>query len=98
MEVGATVHNLRWIDPNATEAYPEAVEFDRWIIDKVQNWDFKSLEQYQQLAPYAHLAVPRPEHFVPLLIAMGSGDQRKKPVVLNQTYEFGTLSNLCIEF
>lgn len=95
---GATVHNLRWLFPSATEPLKEAVEFDNWIIDKVQKWDLDSLAQYQQLAPYAHLAVPRPEHFVPLFIAMGSGDLNKKPIVLNQTYEFGSLSNLCLEF
>ncbi|MEH7014514.1 hypothetical protein V7087_27510 [Neobacillus niacini] len=73
-------------------------EFDNWIIDKVQKGDINSLDQYLQLAPHARLAVPRPEHFVPLFIAMGSGDESKTPKVINQTYDFGALSNLCIEF
>jgi 4,5-DOPA dioxygenase extradiol len=95
---GTTVHNPRWFYPDATEPAKEAVEFDNWIIDKVQKRDIKSLDYYLQLAPHARLAVPRPEHFVPLFLAMGSGDENKKPVVINQTYEFGTMSNLCIEF
>ncbi|WP_342429963.1 hypothetical protein [Neobacillus sp. FSL H8-0543] len=64
----------------------------------MQKRDIDSLNQYLQLAPHAELAVPRPEHFVPLFIALGSGDENKKPVVLNQTYDFGALSNLCLEF
>ncbi|MEO2255444.1 class III extradiol ring-cleavage dioxygenase [Paenibacillus amylolyticus] len=95
---GTTVHNLRWFYPEATEPAKEAVEFDNWIINKVQQKDVDSLDNYLQLAPHASLAVPRPEHFVPLFIAMGSGNENKKPVVINQTYEFGTMSNLCIEF
>jgi 4,5-DOPA dioxygenase extradiol len=39
-----------------------------------------------------------PEHFVPIFIALGSGDENKEPVVLNQTYDFGAMSNLCMEF
>jgi 4,5-DOPA dioxygenase extradiol len=95
---GTTVHNFRWMDRNATEPIKEAVEFDNWIIDKVQKRDLDALDRYLELAPHARKAVPRPEHFVPLLIAMGSGDENKTPVVLNQTYEFGSMSNLCIEF
>ena len=95
---GTTVHNFQWFFPNATEPVKEAVEFDNWLIDRIQNKDLDSLDHYTQLAPNARLAVPRPEHFVPIFIAMGSGDDNKKPVVINQTYEFGAMSNLCIEF
>lgn len=95
---GTTVHNFQWFFPDATEPIKEAVEFDNWLIDHIQKKDINSLNDYLRLAPNARLAVPRPEHFVPLFIAMGSGDENKIPVVLNQTYEFGAMSNLCMEF
>ncbi len=95
---GTTAHNFQWFFPDATELKKEAVEFDNWIIEKVQNRDLHSLNDYLQLAPHARLAVPRPEHFVPLFLAMGSGDATKTPIVINQTYEFGAMSNLCMEF
>ncbi|MDR7078144.1 4,5-DOPA dioxygenase extradiol [Neobacillus niacini] len=95
---GTTVHNFNWFFPEATEPVKEAVEFDNWIIEYVKKRDIDSLDQYLQLAPHARLAVPRPEHFVPLFLALGSGDENKKPLVLNQTYDFGALSNLCMEF
>jgi 4,5-DOPA dioxygenase extradiol len=95
---GTTVHNFKWFFPDATEPVKEAVEFDNWLIEKIQKKDLNSLDHYLQLAPHAHLAVPRPEHFVPLFMAMGSGDENKKPMVINQTYEFGAMSNLCMKF
>jgi 4,5-DOPA dioxygenase extradiol len=95
---GHTVHNLRWFFPNATEPKAEVVDFDEWIIDKVQKRDIESLDRYTELAPNARLAVHRPEHFVPLFLAMGSGDENKAPVVIHRSYAFGTSSNLCFEF
>jgi 4,5-DOPA dioxygenase extradiol len=95
---GTTVHNFKWFFPDATEPISEAVEFDNWLIEKVQKRDLDSLNNYLQLAPHARGAVPRPEHFVPLFIAMGSGDESKTPVVINRTYEFGAMSNMCMEF
>ncbi|MEH7122233.1 class III extradiol ring-cleavage dioxygenase [Bacillus sp. JJ1773] len=95
---GTTVHNFQWFFPDATEPTKEAVEFDNWVIEMVQKRDLNALDHYLQLAPHARLAVPRPEHFVPLFIAIGSGDERKTPKVINQTYEFGAMSNLCMEF
>ncbi|MEH7253267.1 class III extradiol ring-cleavage dioxygenase [Neobacillus niacini] len=95
---GTTVHNLRWFFPDAKEPKKEAVEFDDWIIDKVQKRDINSLDQYLQLAPHAHLAVPRPEHFVPIFLAMGSGSENNTPKVIHRSYEFGTMSNLCMQF
>jgi 4,5-DOPA dioxygenase extradiol len=95
---GTTVHNFNWFFPNATEPKKEAVEFDNWLIEKVKKGDLESLNEYLQKAPHAQLAVPRAEHFVPLFLAMGSSDEKGTPVVINQTYEFGAMSNLCIEF
>lgn len=95
---GTTVHNLRKIFPDATTPEKEAVEFDDWLIDKVQKWDIEALEQYIKLAPHSSYAVPRAEHFVPLFNAMGSGADRKIVKVINRSYEMGSFSNLCFQF
>lgn len=91
---GVTVHNLRLVDFRATKAAPWAVGFDDWIVEKVEARDIASLASYEELAPNARAAVPRAEHFVPLLIALGSGDPASRPQVLFRGYQFGTLSNL----
>lgn len=95
---GTTVHNLREIYPDAVDTRKEAIEFDDWLIEKVQSKDLDSLNNYLDLAPHARFAVPRPEHFVPLFNAMGSAEDDKTPIVINRSYEMGTFSNLCFEF
>ncbi|MFC3884172.1 DODA-type extradiol aromatic ring-opening family dioxygenase [Bacillus songklensis] len=95
---GVTVHNLRAVKWEQTTPEPWAVEFDNWLIDKVQQMDLDSLFKWEHLAPHARLAVPRAEHFVPLFIAMGSGDSQTKAQVIYRGYEFGTLSYLCLQF
>jgi 4,5-DOPA dioxygenase extradiol len=95
---GTTVHNLREIFPELKTPKIEAVEFDSWLIEKIEDRDLDSLNRYIELAPYALFAVPRPEHFVPLFNAMGSGEENKIPKVINRSYEMGTFSNLGFEF
>jgi 4,5-DOPA dioxygenase extradiol len=94
---GSTVHNLATVDWNSQKAEEWAVEFDSWLIEKVENNDKEALFNYRQLAPYAKRAVPREEHIAPLFIAMGSGNN-DKPKLLHQSYAYGTLSYICFEF
>ncbi|GFP74052.1 DODA-type extradiol aromatic ring-opening family dioxygenase [Clostridium fungisolvens] len=94
---GSTVHNLATVNWNSEKAEGWAVEFDDWLIEKVENNDKETLFNYRQLAPYAKRAVPREEHIVPMFIAMGSGN-RDKPKLLHQSYAYGTLSYICFEF
>lgn len=95
---GVTVHNLRAVNWGQKEPEAWAVEFDEWLIEKMNSKDTRSLFQYEQLAPHARLAVPRAEHFVPLYIALGSGGKEAVPKVINRSYEFGTLSYLSMQF
>jgi 4,5-DOPA dioxygenase extradiol len=94
---GSTVHNLATVDWKATEAVGWAVEFDNWLIEKVENSDKEALFSYRTLAPYAKLAIPREEHIVPLFIAMGSG-QSNTPTLLHRSYDYGTLSYIGLMF
>jgi 4,5-DOPA dioxygenase extradiol len=94
---GSTVHNLGTVNWNATEPVQWAVEFDNWLIEKVENDDKEALFSYRDLAPYAKAAIPREEHIVPLFIAMGSG-QSNTPRLLHRSYAYGTLSYICFEF
>ncbi len=96
---GVTVHNLRmlkWEQSSAPE--PWAAAFDDWLIDKIQKRELDSLFNWENEAPYARLAVPREEHFVPLFIAMGSGDPHAEAKVIHRSYDMGTLSYLCFQF
>lgn len=95
---GSTVHNLATIDWQAQRPVSWAVEFDDWLVSRVEKQKLEELFNYRQLAPYAKRAVPREEHFVPLFIAMGSGKEGSTPKILHRSYEFGTLSYIAIQF
>lgn len=94
---GSTVHNLATVDWNADKTEQWAVEFDNWLIEKVEQNDKEALFNYRSFAPYVKTAIPREEHIVPMFIAMGSGN-KDKPKLLHRSYEFGTLSYICFEF
>ncbi|MBP1153320.1 MULTISPECIES: class III extradiol ring-cleavage dioxygenase [unclassified Paenibacillus] len=89
---GGTVHNLRRLEWGASHINPWAAEFDQWLEDKLTAWDVESLFRYHEIAPYAKEAVPTPEHFIPLLLAMGSGDSNQKATLLHRSYQYGNLS------
>ncbi|MHC0038425.1 DODA-type extradiol aromatic ring-opening family dioxygenase [Pseudoneobacillus sp. C159] len=95
---GVTVHNLRIIKWGQTTPEDWAVEFDDWLIENMGKGDVAALFDYENLAPHARTAVPRPEHFVPLFIAMGAADSLANAKVIFRNYEFGTLSNICFQF
>ncbi|MFX3647148.1 MAG: class III extradiol ring-cleavage dioxygenase [Paenibacillus sp.] len=95
---GGTVHNLRRLNWESNGVDPWASEFDNWLHDKLVSWDTESLFYYDKLAPSAQAAVPTPEHFVPLLLAMGAGDQNKQASLLFKAYQYGNLSLSCWKF
>ncbi|GGF93113.1 dioxygenase family protein [Paenibacillus abyssi] len=95
---GGTVHNLRRLEWGASHINEWAAEFDNWLEEKLNAWDTEALFQYDQIAPYAKEAVPTPEHFIPLLLAMGSGDTNKKATLLHRSYQYGNLSLSCWKF
>ncbi len=95
---GTTIHNFNYIKMGQQHPEDWAVEFDDWLIDKIQSKDLQSLVSYEQLAPYAARAVPRAEHFVPLFHALGSSKGAATPRVLYRGYEMGSFSQSCFEF
>jgi len=95
---GATVHNLFRLRFGQSEPEAWAVAFDDWLIEKIGMRDTASLFAYNREAPNARLAVPRPEHFVPLLIAMGSADPGAGAKVVYRGYDLGSLSYLGFQF
>ena len=79
---GHMTHNLReWIadarrrgamtvDERAPETYVQ--EFTSWVDDVLRRGDHAALERWLERAPHARRAHPTPEHFLPLMIAVGA--------------------------
>jgi len=95
---GGTSHNLGRIRFGAATPESWTVQFEEWLERAATAWDVNALFSYQTLAPHAALAVPRAEHFVPFLLAMGSCDDSQRAELLHRSYQMGTLSLCCWKF
>jgi 4,5-DOPA dioxygenase extradiol len=71
---GNIVHNLREIVWEDT-AYDWALEFDAQIKELILSGGHKALIHYSKLGRSARLAVPTPEHYLPLLYVLGTQDR-----------------------
>ncbi|AIZ64162.1 hypothetical protein PK28_11520 [Hymenobacter sp. DG25B] len=72
---GNIVHNLRQSMPKfmADDATPYAwaVEFDAWAKQRINQRDLHALAHYQQAGASGPLAVPTPDHYIPMLYSLG---------------------------
>lgn len=93
---GNIVHNLRlveWdkmnVDNYAADWAAEArIQMNKWII----NGDHQSLMDYSKQGKAINLAIPTPEHFLPLLYALAQHDQRDELTLFNDKAVGGSLS------
>ena len=91
MASGSMTHNLYEFSPNATQPEPYVQEFAAWVRAAVQTNATDSLVAYRQLAPHAQRAHPSEEHFLPLLVALGThGDDAVH--VIDESVAHGMLS------
>jgi 4,5-DOPA dioxygenase extradiol len=91
---GGIVHNLRAIhlaDKNAP-VDDWAREFDDWFAKHLAVRDFETLTRYRDLAPHANLAVPTPEHFEPVFIALGASRPTDSLTTIYERFHYGNLS------
>ena len=72
---GNIVHNLGVMEWNeAAQPYDWATHFRQYINDAIQRDDIDRLLAYPELGQAAQLAVPTPDHFLPLLYVLGARD------------------------
>jgi len=71
---GNIVHNLRQSMPHFMQNNPTphawAVEFDAWAKQKIDQRDLLALAHYQQGGAAGPLAVPTPDHYIPMLYSL----------------------------
>lgn len=71
---GNLVHNLaRWVrDAPDFEPFSWARIFDERVKELIQGRDFSEVVAYERLGRAAELAVPTPDHYLPILYVLGS--------------------------
>ncbi|RYU78155.1 4,5-DOPA-extradiol-dioxygenase [Hymenobacter persicinus] len=71
---GNIVHNLRQSMPRFMHddptPYDWAVEFDSWAKTKIDQRDLAALAHYQAAGASGPLAVPTPDHYIPMLYSL----------------------------
>jgi 4,5-DOPA dioxygenase extradiol len=90
---GGAVHNLgrvRLGEEGAPDAW--AARFDAWCAERVAALDAAGLERWRESAPDAFLAHPTPEHFGPVLVAIGARAPGDRAVTLHEGIRYGNLS------
>lgn len=97
---GSAVHNLGMLGrggdggvrdgPGKEEAW--AVAFDKYVRDAVESGRVEDVVEYEARAPFARLAHPSSEHFVPLLVAWGAAGEGAKGELVHSSWSYGALS------
>ncbi|MBX9853788.1 MAG: 4,5-DOPA dioxygenase extradiol [Cytophagaceae bacterium] len=89
---GNIVHNLYRADWNAKDGFDWAVEANEKIKGLIMNNDHKSLINYSLLGKEVQLAVPSPDHYLPLLYTLGLKSEKEKISFFNDKTELGSIS------
>lgn len=76
---GNIVHNLNTISFDGAEMpYPWATESDKLIADLIATKQHKKLLDFRSLGEAVNLAIPTPDHYLPLLYILGMQRDKEK--------------------
>ncbi|SDM02624.1 Aromatic ring-opening dioxygenase, catalytic subunit, LigB family [Modicisalibacter muralis] len=92
---GSATHNLGDRKPGDARPDAWAQAFHDWSRDVAERGDLAALGDWQRRAPHARHAHPTPEHFLPLLMAVGALEGAPM-TTLHESFMFGNLSMLCL--
>lgn len=93
---GNIVHNLRLVDyPNFDKdnyGYDWAIEAREVVNNYLLDGNFKPLLEYEKQSESLQLAIPTPEHFLPLIYTLGLKDKKDELHLFNDKLVAGSLS------
>ena len=98
---GNIVHNLGMIDFENIEThnfgYDWARKIQRIVNENILNNNFEALINYEKQDSNFRLAIPTPEHFLPLLYILGLKEENEKIEIWNDVLVGGSLSMTSIK-
>ena len=93
---GNIVHNLRMsmsrFQTGDNSPFDWAIEFDKWVGEKIATGDYAALSNYEQIGSAGKLAVPTPDHYIPMLYTLGLADGKEDIQMVYESVEFGGMS------
>ncbi|MBI1778430.1 MAG: dioxygenase [Proteobacteria bacterium] len=99
MGSGGAVHNLRRLArPGGNGPEPWAQEFEDWLAEALALGRIDEVVDFEVKAPHGRMAHPRPEHFYPLLVALGAAGEGARGTALYRGFTHGNLSLASFRF
>ncbi|CAN6363314.1 unnamed protein product [Urochloa humidicola] len=95
---GSATHNLRTMLGPHESVLQWAEEFDTWLKDSLINGRYEDVKRYKEKAPNWKLAHPFPDHFYPLLVALGAAGEGCKAELIHSSWTNATLSYASYRF
>lgn len=89
---GNIVHNLSKAQWGMADGFDWAYEFDGLIRDAILAGDFEKAVSYRERGESALLAVPTPDHYYPLMYALGAATPEDQVLCFNECCEMGSMS------
>lgn len=93
---GNIVHNLRMVDwqnfDKDNHGFDWAREARDWVNTHIMDGDFAPLLAYEKQGKAMQLAVPTPDHYLPLIYALGLSRKNDRFVLFNDKLQAGSLS------
>ncbi|MGB5080584.1 MAG: 4,5-DOPA dioxygenase extradiol [Burkholderiales bacterium] len=91
---GNVVHNLRLMKRDGGAAFDWAVRFNQRIREALASGDHRALVEFERFGGDAHLSVPTPEHYLPLLYVAALQEEGEDLSFAVDGYEMGSLGML----
>jgi 4,5-DOPA dioxygenase extradiol len=95
---GNVVHNLGRIQWGAgANAQPWGERFNEVVKAKIASHDHAALMDYSQFGDDAHLSIPTPEHYWPLLYVLAQQQAGDTAKIITDGMELGSVSMLSVQ-
>lgn len=95
---GDVVHNLRAVRWQGGEAIDWAARFQTLVKERIAARDDQALIDWQHLGDDARLSIPTPEHYLPLLYALGASGADEPLRFFAEQIDLGSISMLGVRF
>jgi|SRR6185312_8821634 len=92
MGSGNMVHNLGMIDWTGTKQFDWAIDANETIKEKINKHDYTSLTNYKSLSSSVNMAIPTPEHYLPLLYTLALQGENENISFFNDKTIMGSIS------